>query len=33
LLEDRVVELLHERDHLRVRIHDSLFGMTCEKSE
>ena len=32
LLEDRVIELLRERDHLRARIHNSHFKSSCEKS-
>ncbi len=33
LLEDRVVELLRERDRLRFRIHISLTEIVCGKSE
>ena len=33
LLEDRVVELLRERDHLRCRIHNKLAETICGKSE
>ena len=33
LLEDRVVELLRERDRLRFRIHTSLAETVCGKSE
>jgi hypothetical protein len=32
LLEERLVDLLRERDHLRARIHDSLLKTTCGKS-
>jgi len=33
LLEDRIVELLRERDRLRFRIHISLTEIVCGKSE
>jgi len=33
LLEDRVVELLRERDRLRFRIHNKLAETVCGKSE
>jgi len=33
LLEDRVVELLRERDRLRFRIQNSLAEVVCGKSE
>jgi len=33
LLEDRVVELLRERDRLRFRIHNALAETVCGKSE
>ena len=33
LLEDRVVELLRERDRLRFRIHNALAETLCGKSE
>ena len=33
LLEDRVVELLRERDRLRSRIHNALAETVCGKSE